>query len=53
MGRAVYLVTGKSINIELRPSGGEEGSASQLSLAAMRLLDIPLTALTDVEVFVK
>jgi len=51
LGRAVYLVTGKSINIELRPSGGEAGSASQLSLAAMRLLEIPLTDLADVEVF--
>lgn len=51
MGRAVYSANGNSVNLELRPSGGEAGSASQMSLAAMRLLEIPLTALADVEVF--
>lgn len=50
-GRAEYPLNGKTVNIELRPSGGEAGSASQMSLAAMRLLEIPLTALADVEVF--
>ena len=50
-GRAVYSANGNSVNLELRPSGGEAGSASQMSLAAMRLLEIPLTALVDVEVF--
>ena len=51
MGRAVSATNGNSVNLELRPSGGEAGSASQMSLAAMRLLEIPLTALADVEVF--
>ena len=51
MGRAVYAANGNSVNLELRPSGGEAGSASQMSLAAMRLLDMPLTALADGEVF--
>lgn len=50
-GRVVYPANGNSVNLELRPSGGEAGSASQMSLAAMRLLEIPLTALADVEVF--
>ena len=51
MGRVVYGANGKSVSLELRPSGGAAGSASQMSLAAMRLLDIPLTALADVTVF--
>lgn len=52
-GRVVYPSNGKTANVELRPSGGAAGSASQMSLAAMRLLEIPLTALADVEVFAK
>lgn len=52
-GRVEYPGNGRTLNLELRPSGGAEGSASQMSLAAMRLLDIPLTALTDVKVFQK
>lgn len=50
-GRVEYLANGKSVNLELRPSGGNASSGSQISLAAMRLLDIPLTALADVRVF--
>ncbi len=42
---------GKDINIELRPSGGAAGSGSQISLAAMRLLDAPLTGLAELTVF--
>jgi hypothetical protein len=37
--------------LELRPSGGVPGSGSQISLAAMRLLEIPLTALAEVVVY--
>jgi hypothetical protein len=50
-GRVEYPANGKSVNLELRPSGGEASAASQMSLAAMRLLDIPLTSLTDVDVY--
>ncbi len=50
-GRVVYPANGNVVNLELRPSGGDAGAGSQMSLAAMRLLDIPLTALADVEVF--
>ena len=50
-GRVVYGATGKSINLELRPSGGEPGSGSQISLPAMRLLEAPLTGLIELEVF--
>ncbi|WP_333714139.1 D-galactarate dehydratase [Yoonia sp.] len=41
---------GRTINIELRPSGGAAGSGSQISLAAMRLLEAPLTAIVPLSV---
>lgn len=41
---------GQEITVELRPSGGEPGSGSQISLAAMRLLGAPLTAIIEVDV---
>lgn len=41
---------GQEITVELRPSGGEPGSGSQISLAAMRLLGAPLTAILDLDV---
>ena len=50
-GRVEYPANGNTVNIELRPSGGAAGSASEISLAAMRLLEIPLTELADVIVF--
>ncbi|WP_239495839.1 hypothetical protein [Yoonia maritima] len=48
-GRVVY--NGTSVNVELRPSGGAPGSGSQISLAAMRLIEAPLTSLPELEVF--
>ena len=48
-GRVTYQ--GKTINIELRPSGGAAGSGSQISLAAMRLIGAPLTGLPELTVF--
>lgn len=48
-GRVEYQ--GSAINIELRPSGGAAGSGSQISLAAMRLLEAPLTGLPELTVF--
>ena len=50
-GRVQYPGNGKSINIELRPSGGAVGAGSQISLAAMRLLEAPLTGLPELLVF--
>ena len=47
-GRVTYK--GKDANVELRPSGGAAGSGSEMSLAAMRLLDIPLTDIATVTV---
>lgn len=48
-GRVEYQ--GKSVNVELRPSGGADGSGSQMSLAAMRLIEAPLTALPEITVY--
>lgn len=42
---------GNTINIALRPSGGAAGAGSQISLAAMRLLQVPLTSLPELTVF--
>lgn len=48
-GRVDY--NGASVNLELRPSGGEAGSGSQISLPAMRLLNAPLTGLLELTVY--
>ena len=50
-GRVEYPDKGTSVSLELRPSGGVSGAGSQISLAAMRLLEIPLTALAEVTVY--
>lgn len=50
MGRA-EAANGQSIAVELRPSGGAAGSGSQISLAAMRLLELPLTGLPELTLF--
>ncbi|NAZ35345.1 D-galactarate dehydratase [Rubellimicrobium sp. CFH 75288] len=50
-GRIEYPVTGRSVTVELRPSGGERGSGSQISLEAMREIGAPLTALPEIVVF--
>jgi hypothetical protein len=51
MGRVAYAPLGTSVALELRPSGGEAGSGSQISLAAMRLLEVPLTELPELVVY--
>lgn len=50
-GRVDFPERGTTVALELRPSGGVAGSGSQISLAAMRLLEIPLTALAEVVVY--
>ena len=49
-GRVNYGANGRSANVELRPSGGEPGSGSQISLAAIRLLEAPLTGILELDV---
>ncbi|MCG6901967.1 MAG: hypothetical protein LJE68_04725 [Rhodobacter sp.] len=50
-GRIVYVTSGRSVQVQLIPSGGAPGSGSQVSLAAMRLLDAPLTELPELVVY--
>jgi len=52
MGRVEVAETGASAAMELRPSGGEPGSGSEISLPAMRLLEIPFTAIQELVVYV-
>lgn len=42
---------GASANLELRPSGAEVNAGSQISLPAMRVLDVPLTDLPELTVY--
>lgn len=46
----VETAAGRSVGVELRPSGREPGAGSQISLSAMRALDLPLTALATLRV---
>ena len=48
-GRVEY--NGQTVTVELRPSGGEPGSGSQISLEAMRALGAPLTGLPELIVY--
>lgn len=50
-GRLEYNATGKSVLVELRPSGGAAGSGTRVSLPALRVLEAPLTALPELVVF--
>jgi hypothetical protein len=50
-GRLEYPATGKSVQVELRPSGGTPGSGTRVSLPAMRVLEAPLTGLPELVVF--
>ena len=46
----VETAGGEAINLELRPSGGAVGSGSEISLPAMQLLGLPLTAIEELTV---
>jgi hypothetical protein len=50
-GRIVAVATGQAAEVELRPSGGAPGSGSEVSLAAIRLLGVPLTDLAVLQVY--
>lgn len=50
-GRVVYPGSGKSVLVDLIPINGPKTAGSRMSLAAMRLIDAPLTGLPEVEVF--
>jgi len=48
-GRVEIAATGRSVALELRPAGGSGGG--EISLAAMRLLEVPLTSLPEVVIY--
>ncbi|QIE44101.1 hypothetical protein G5B38_00355 [Pseudohalocynthiibacter aestuariivivens] len=50
-GRVQLATTGQSVQVDLIPIDGPETAGSRLSLAAMRLLDVPLTSLPELRVF--
>lgn len=50
-GRVELDTGGASLQVELRPSGAAPDAGSQLSLAAFRALDMPLTQLLRLQVF--
>jgi hypothetical protein len=52
-GRVVYLKDGTSINLRLIPNGGDKGSGSQVSVAAMQALGIPIVELVKLQVFTR
>lgn len=49
-GRVRVPGTDRSAEVTLIPTGGEPGSGSRMSLPAMRLLELPLTGLPEIEV---
>ena len=52
-GRVIYKATGAAANVTLIPNGASAGSGSQISIAAMQALGIPLTELAELKVFSK
>lgn len=50
-GRLEYPARGTSVKVELRPSGGEPGAGTRVSLPALRVLEAPLADLPELVVF--
>ncbi len=50
-GRVVLAATGKSVQVTLIPIDGPPTAGSRMSLPALRLLEAPLTALSEVTVY--
>lgn len=50
-GLVSVVASGKSVQVDLIPIEGPKTAGSRISLAAIRLLGVPLTALSEVEVF--
>ncbi|MCT2540123.1 D-galactarate dehydratase [Sedimentimonas flavescens] len=50
-GRVEMTATGASAQVDLIPTGGAEGSGSQMSLPTLRLLGVDLTGLPEVVVY--
>lgn len=50
-GRVVYPVNGNSAKVDLIPLDAAPGAGSRLSLAALRVIEAPLTGLPELRVF--
>lgn len=50
-GRVSYEKSGRTVKVDLIPIEGPATAGSRLSLAAMRLLDAPLTGLPEVKLY--
>lgn len=50
-GRVMFPDSGKSAKVDLIPIDAESSAGSRISLAAMRLIEAPLTGLPKIEVF--
>ncbi|MBU2982047.1 D-galactarate dehydratase [Lentibacter algarum] len=51
-GRVVYGKNGKAVELDLIPLDGPASAGSRMSLAALRVVEAPLTDLSEVQVFV-
>ncbi len=52
-GRVVFPGSGKSAQVDLIPIDAPDGAGSRISLAAMRLIEAPLTDLPTIEVYIE
>ncbi len=52
-GRVVAVANGKSVKVELRPIDAPEGAGSRISLPALRLLEVGLAGLHELDVFAR
>jgi len=50
-GRVIYPENGRSVQLTLIPIDAPPTAGSRMSLSALRLLELPLTGLTEVEVY--
>ncbi|MEO0773941.1 MAG: hypothetical protein AAFZ04_12240 [Pseudomonadota bacterium] len=50
-GRVEVVATGKAVAVDLIPLEAAAGAGSRISLAAMRLLEVDLTSLTEMRVY--
>jgi hypothetical protein len=52
-GRVVYPVSGKAVQLDLIPIDGPATAGSRMSLAALRVIEAPLTELPEVDVYIE
>lgn len=52
-GRVVAVKSGASVKVELRPIDAPVGAGSRISLAALRLLEVGLTGLHELDVYAR